>query len=1143
MSILRVFGADWQVFSTKFLTAGLPKPVSTTFGRLIVIAPCPVLPQFEAHYPPASSGPAAPEIPSSIHPAHWQDWIQSRIAPALIRANLVSLDGDQVYDYLCSAPGLARNAAGRLATPLLQRYAHATAGGWWCSGLDPLNHWQPMEWGCFKPDRPRLDPQRGKTIKYEHPLKTGTRAFFLDGPTDGFTDSATDSATDGPGGTAFWQRILADAEQPILLVEGAKKAAALLSLGYAAIALPGVFNGRRVVRDSSSQAWGESLIPELALFAQPGRPVYFCFDYDAKPSTRRQVNLAIKTTGNLFADRACAVQVITLPGPAKGVDDFLVAQGPNAAAAFAALYQAALPLNLWQWQWDQTSALTLPPLITCNQAMFDPWNLGPDAPPLPTEGILVLASAKGTGKTQTISRLVKDADRVLALGHRIALMRNLCERMGLDYRNDLDDLKGQCFNAVGFTQRIGLCVDSLGRINPEQFAGGILVIDEFMQVLRHLLTSSTCNQNGKRPALLAWFGQVVRSAKLIILADADAADIGIQYIQALKGEGTPIGLVRNDHIPQGFPVRFLEANTDATILQELLADLREGQRILIATDSLGASEAITKLIAEQTGSQTGSQPEPAFPSRGLVINSKTSGELAQRQFITQPNREVHQYDWVLATPSLATGVSLEVDHFDRVYGLFYGVTTDADIAQALSRVRTKVPRTVWCQKQGKNFHPFSTSCHPQTIERTLKIQADMSALLLRTSLGCPDALLPAVAALVWDQNPHLKLFTQLAAHTNASMWTLRDRIQARLHFEGNIVEVISIDDLQTPASPLKQARKQVKQDHYAAVAQAPLLTSDQRAELERQDCLSQAHQLSLEKTLAAEFLHLDEVTADDVEFYGKYRSGILQLEALQYGPDLAIRRDLEARHRQAQWGHGILPFDQPYAELQRCVRQQLGLLPFLEPGQVWSDEDLAPIGDAVRHHRQNVKTVLGFTVPKDQHATNGWIYQMLAQQLGLKVRSQRRGGRKQQVRYFYIDADHAATVQAILQRRAASRTGFSQGITAEIPDYSPPVSQLETTAVVTPSGLNLKGQGDYAKTASNQVLNPENLTSGIPSQQRLESIVSAIITPVQLAIEMAIIKPIELQLAQLNDWFSADRASHLVHPPKNQPVIPCRVLL
>ncbi|NJR70155.1 MAG: DUF3854 domain-containing protein [Synechococcales cyanobacterium CRU_2_2] len=216
-------------------------------------------------------------IPGHINAPHWQEWLDSGIAPQIIAANLTSLEGDLPFDRLCSAPGLARTNSGRLTTAVLNRYSHIEAGGWWCSGLDPEKSWDPMLWGCFKPDRPRVDLERNKTIKYEHPLKTPTRAFFLLDP-------------DHPN---RWAEVQADANRPILIVEGVKKAAALISLGYDAIALPGVFNGRRVMRDSAGKIWSETLIPELALFAQTGRPFYLCFDHDTKANTRHNVNLAI----------------------------------------------------------------------------------------------------------------------------------------------------------------------------------------------------------------------------------------------------------------------------------------------------------------------------------------------------------------------------------------------------------------------------------------------------------------------------------------------------------------------------------------------------------------------------------------------------------------------------------------------------------------------------------------------------------------------------------------------------------------------------------------------------------------------------------------------------------------------------------
>ncbi|OWY60304.1 hypothetical protein B7486_69890, partial [cyanobacterium TDX16] len=203
--------------------------------------------------------------PPHINPKHWQEWLQSAVAPEIIWDNIKSLVGTTPYEYLCYSEKLERTNTGRLVSHLIRQYEHTERGGWWCASLDPLDNWQPMLWGCFKPDRPRLNRNNGKPIKYEHPPKTPTRAFFLQIPDRLWLEIAirygvTAACTEGQlhrfvnDGTTtrfrdsfeFWQWVLSHPEIPIVLVEGAKKAGCLLSLGYVAIALPGIFNGRRV---------------------------------------------------------------------------------------------------------------------------------------------------------------------------------------------------------------------------------------------------------------------------------------------------------------------------------------------------------------------------------------------------------------------------------------------------------------------------------------------------------------------------------------------------------------------------------------------------------------------------------------------------------------------------------------------------------------------------------------------------------------------------------------------------------------------------------------------------------------------------------------------------------------------------------
>ena len=116
-------------------------------------------------------------------------------------------------------------------------------------------------------------------------------------------------------------------------------------MGYAACALPGIFNGYRQPKDEFGRKTGlAKLIPQLQVFATPGRTVYFAFDKDNLASTAANMNIAIAKTGKLFVKAGVDVKVIRWQEPAKGVDDLIV---QNDASAFHQAYSKALSLDTW----------------------------------------------------------------------------------------------------------------------------------------------------------------------------------------------------------------------------------------------------------------------------------------------------------------------------------------------------------------------------------------------------------------------------------------------------------------------------------------------------------------------------------------------------------------------------------------------------------------------------------------------------------------------------------------------------------------------------------------------------------------------------------------------------------------------------
>ncbi|MGM3305132.1 DUF3854 domain-containing protein [Anabaena sp. WFMT] len=218
-----------------------------------------------------------------------------------------------------------------------------------------------MEWGRFKPTQGRID-KNGKIVKYESPPKTPNRVTYFDVP-DCLGDKVAKRYNIQPYHSSpaqrlqdqlnplsfwetpvlfwalvlllwsnnkqqteiaetplsFWEWVVLHPEIPIILCEGEKKAASLLSQGFVAIALPGIWSGRIGKKD-----FDERLHPDIMPLAQPGRKFIILFDYETKPKTRWSIFQATLRTGKTIEAVGCTCEVALLPGLEKGVDDFIV---------------------------------------------------------------------------------------------------------------------------------------------------------------------------------------------------------------------------------------------------------------------------------------------------------------------------------------------------------------------------------------------------------------------------------------------------------------------------------------------------------------------------------------------------------------------------------------------------------------------------------------------------------------------------------------------------------------------------------------------------------------------------------------------------------------------------------------------------
>jgi hypothetical protein len=646
------------------------------------------------------------------------EWLASGVDPDLIALNVQTLSGDTPYQYLL----YEINAASGRVHPDAQwrwarkHYSHIEHGGWWCSGLDPLNNWQPMYWGCFKPHQPRntFDPKgKIKPVKYEHPPKTPTRAFFLQVPYHIWAKVAERYGVpidNSDRQLGFWQWVW-DNNIPVIIVEGVKKAGCLLTLGYVAIALPGVTGGVRT-KTPQGEKCDPYLIPELQHFATEERSIYICFDRDSKRQTVQNVNREIGKLGRLFTAAKCSVKVINLPGPEKGVDDFVLSKGED---AFSALKNEAQGFQFWLAR--ESWLLTYPASLKLNSRYLGKL-------PYPESGLACIKAPKGTGKTQALTNLVSQAletgnRRVLIITHRIQLGRAICASLGINYIDETRD------SAFGKLFGYGLCIDSLhplsqAKFNPEDWLGAIVIIDECEQVIWHALNSSTCREN--RVAILQTLQELIHNVLttggLVVAQDADLSDYSIDYLIAIAGISISPWVVINEWQPKrGRDVTFFATSNPASLYVQMEQILSQEvtccniesraefcpkeqyrPRIMVVEDS-------QKVTGKWSCRNLETQLQRRFPNYQILrIDSESVADPNHPAYgcIEQLNAHIKNYDIIIASPTIGTGVSIDIrGYFTAVFGIFKGAVAVNDALQALARVRDEnVPWFVWTQQFG-----------------------------------------------------------------------------------------------------------------------------------------------------------------------------------------------------------------------------------------------------------------------------------------------------------------------------------------------------------------------------------------------------------------------------------------------------------
>jgi hypothetical protein len=766
----------------------------------------------------------------------------------------------------------------------------------------------------------------------------------------------------------------------LLITEGAKKAGSLLSAGYAAIALPGIYSGYRQLKDCHGKAIDlPYLIPQLLPFCGGGRDIVFCFDQDSNPKTIENVRRAIEKTGKLLGYKGCKVSVARWDKSYKGIDDFIAAKGEN---DLDQVFSERISLD--HFKIENFAALTPDAIIN---ERYIPQSLEVAE----STKIIAIKAPKGTGKTEWIAAKIAPAlakgDRTLVLTHRVQLGLELSSRFGVNYRSEL--AKSEDGSLLGYV----LCLDSLHgkanpRFNPNDWENTTIIIDECEQVFWHLLNSPTCEQHRVKiiDSLRELLRIAVSTGGKIYLADADLGMNAVSYVQSLIGYPVESFILENTYkSPLKRDLYLFDGNDPSSLIQELEIALSSGQKAIIHTDG------------QKHKSKWGTRNleyflKKKYPNLKILrIDSESVSDRSHPAYgcMGNINQILPDYDLVICSPVIETGISININHFDAVFAISHGVQSVDGFAQALARVRADIPRYIWVSEYSPNrIGNGSTDLKQLLAGEHFKARNTIKTLL---SVGLKEV--SDFSFLEDDQkySPSLTLWGKNAIKINLEGKNYREKLMRKLGDEGyNITPIAPGDEESIEA--LKDEIKEAKNENYSGHKQA-VLNADSLSNCEY-DSLKEKRELSegernqlkrarIERTYGINLT--DElITKDDNNWYPQIRLHYF----LTIGNDFLANRDQKKLNDSIENGEGkIFKPDMNRSLLSAKIQ----LLKILEVDQFF-DSDREFTGDNLTEWLERfkspafmsqIKSILGFTLSMKDTAIS--FAQRLLRLLGLKL--------------------------------------------------------------------------------------------------------------------------------------------------------------
>lgn len=315
--------------------------------------------------------------------------------------------------------------------------------------------------------------------------------------------------------------------------------------------------------------------------------------------------------------------------------------------------------------------------------------------------VIAVKSAYGTGKTYFIDWLIEkyQPKRALFITYRQTLSYNLegsfkkhkfGNYLNGDFRSDRIICQLESLNKLfvynDFTKEF---------ITPKF---DLIILDENESLLNHLGASTI----SKKMNVFNVFDIIMKTANKVISLDGDFGVRSYEYLKTINKDDFTV--VKNKNIPVVKTWNF--TNNQDQFETSLINDLKDGKKIFVVSMSSDQGQKYVELLAEL--------------NLKVLLHCATSDDMLKKKLITVNDYWIN-YDCVIISPTVESGVDFNVKYFDRQYiCLSQMSTSQRGLLQMTNRIRNLKDNNMPVFLNGLPFKSDANTFNLYDIEKMIK---------------------------------------------------------------------------------------------------------------------------------------------------------------------------------------------------------------------------------------------------------------------------------------------------------------------------------------------------------------------------------------------------------------------------------------